>query len=58
MVAHLSTFSTDTSCQLDVFGHYGDSLGMDGTEISILEETNQISLARLLKRHDSCALEA
>ena len=54
----LSTLSTDTASQLDVFGHDGDTLGVDGAEVSVLEETNQISLAGLLKSHDGRALES
>ena len=54
----LSTLATDTSGQLDVFGHDGDTLGMDGTEVGVLEKTNQVSLAGLLESHDSRGLEA
>ena len=39
----------DVTSQLDVFGHNGDSIGMDGTQIGVLEQTNQVSLAVLLK---------
>ena len=53
----LSTLSTDTASQLDVFGHDGDTLGVDGAEVSVLKQTNQISLAGLLKGHDGGALE-
>ena len=54
----LSTLSTDTASQLDVFGHDGDTLGMDGAEVSVLKQTNQISLAGLLECHDGRALES
>merc|ERR1719427_659354 len=42
---------------LDVLRHDGDSLGMDSTEVGILEETDQIRLAGLLKSHNGRALE-
>ena len=54
----LSTFSTDTASQLDVLGHDGDTLGVDGAEVSVLKQTNQVSLACLLKGHDGRALES
>ena len=43
----LSTFSTDTSGQLDVLWHNGDSLGVDGAQVSVFKETNQVSFASL-----------
>ena len=54
----LSTLSTDTASQLDVFWHDGDTLGVDGAEVSVLKQTNQISLAGLLECHDGRALES
>ena len=32
------SFTTDASCQLNVFGHDGDSLCMNGTQVGILKE--------------------
>ena len=54
---NLGTFSTDTSRQLDVLGHDRYTLGMDGTQVGILEETDQICLAGFLKSHHGGALE-
>ena len=54
----LSTLSTDTAGQLDVLGHDGHTLGMDGTQVGILKQTNKVGLAGLLEGHDSRALEA
>ena len=53
----LSTFSTNASCQLDVLGHDGYSLGVNSAQISVLEQTDQISLSCLLKSRHSRALE-
>ena len=53
----LSTLATDPPGQLDVLGHDGDPLGVDGAEVGVLKETNQIGLAGLLEGHDSRALE-
>lgn len=45
----LSALSADAACQLDVFGHNGDTLGMDGTQVSVLEQTHQVRLTGLLQ---------
>ena len=34
---NLSSFSTNASCKLDVFGHNGHSLGVDSTQISVFK---------------------
>uniref|UniRef100_A0A3P9LDC1 Si:dkey-23a13.21 n=1 Tax=Oryzias latipes TaxID=8090 RepID=A0A3P9LDC1_ORYLA len=54
----LSSLPTDAAGQLDVFGHDGDPLGVDGAQVGVLEEPHQVSLAGLLQSHDSRALEA
>ena len=54
----LGTFSTDSAGQLDVLGHNGDTLGVDGAKVGVLEETDEVSLRGLLKGHDGRALEA
>ena len=54
----LSTFSTDTTGQLDVLGHDGHTLGVDGAQVGVLEKTDQVSLASLLKGHHGRALES
>ena len=54
----LGPLSADSPSVLDVLGHDGDPLGMDGAEVCVLEETNQVSLACLLKSHHGRALES
>ena len=54
----LGTLSADTAGQLDVLGHDGDTLGVDGAQVGVLEETHQVSLAGLLQSHDGGRLEA
>jgi histone H3 len=49
----LSTLSTDAASKLDVLGHDGDTLGMDGAQVGVLKETNQVSLRGFLESHDS-----
>ncbi len=53
----LSTLSTDTASQLDVLGHDGHTLGVDGAQVGVFKETDQVSLASLLQGHNSGALE-
>ena len=53
----LSTFTTDTAGKLDVLGHDGDTLGVDGAQVGIFEKTNQVSLSRFLESHDGAGLE-
>jgi hypothetical protein len=44
--------------KLDVLGHDGDTLGMNGTQVGVLKEINQGSLRGLLESHGSRELEA
>ena len=37
MWCYLGALSSDPSCQLDVFGHDGDSLGVDCAQVGVLE---------------------
>ena len=54
----LSSLSSDSSGQLDVLGHDGDSLGVDGAQVGVLKESNKVSLTSLLESHDSRGLES
>ena len=54
----LGTLSTDAAGKLDVLGEDGDTLGMDGAEVGVLEESNEVRLGGLLESSDSRALEA
>lgn len=53
----LCTLSADAPGQLDVLRHDGDTLGVYGAQVRVLEKTDEVSLARLLQCHDSRALE-
>ena len=54
----LSPLATDTTSQLDVLWHDGDTLGVDSAQVGVLKQTNQVSLGSLLKSHDGRRLEA
>jgi len=53
----LSTLASDSSGQLDVLGHDSHALGVDGAEVGVLEQTNQVGLRSFLEGTDSSALE-
>ena len=53
----LRPFTSNSSCKLDVLWHYSHPLGMDGTEICILKQTNKVGLCCLLKCKNCMALE-
>ena len=53
----LGTLATDPPGQLDVLGHDGDPLGVDGAQVGVLKEANKVGLAGLLEGHDGRALE-
>lgn len=53
----LSSLSTDSASQLDVLGHDGDTLGVDGAQVGVLKETYQVSFRSLLESHDGRGLE-
>ena len=44
-------------CELDILGHDGNTLGVDGAKIGIFKEANEVSLRRLLKGKDGRSLE-
>ncbi|CAG6022232.1 unnamed protein product [Menidia menidia] len=54
----LSPLTADAAGQLDVFGHDGDPLGVDGAQVGVLEQPHEVGLAGLLQGHDGGALEA
>ena len=45
------------SADLNVLGHDGDAFGVDGAQVGVLKETNEVGLASFLKSHHSGALE-
>src|ERR1044071_5659327 len=54
----LGALTADTAGELDVLGHDGDALGVDGAEVGVLEETDEVGLAGLLQGHHGGGLEA
>ena len=50
----LRTLSPDSSCQLDVFWHDGNSPGVDGTQVGIIKQPDKVRLCCLLKTQYRC----
>ena len=46
----LGPLSSDPPGQLDVLWHDGHTLGVDGAQVGVLKQTNQVSLAGLLQK--------
>lgn len=54
----LGALATDAAGKLDVLGHDGDTLSVNGTQVGVFEETNKVGFGSLLKCHHSRGLEA
>ena len=52
------SLTSDSSGQLHVLWHDGNSLGVDGAEVGVLEESNHVGLSSLLKGEDGRGLES
>ena len=52
------SLSSDSASELEVLWHDGDSLGVDGAEVGVFEETDQVGLGGFLEGEDSGALES
>ena len=48
--------TSDPSRQLHVLGHDGDALAMDGTEVAVLEQADEMCLRGLLQGQNGSAL--
>ena len=57
MLRSLGALATDAAGELNVLGHDGDALGVDGAEVGVLEEADQVRLGGLLQGEDGGGLE-
>jgi len=55
---NLRTLTTEATSQLDVLRLDGDTLGVDGAQVGILEEGHEVGLDGLLESTDGGRLEA
>ena len=49
--------TADSAGKLHILGHDGDSLGVDGAKVGVLEETDHVGLGSLLEGKDGGGLE-
>ena len=54
----LVALAAEAAGQLDVLGLDGDTLGVDGAQVGVLEEGDEVGLDRLLEGADGRRLEA
>ena len=54
----LGAFATDTTSQLDILGHDGNTLCVDGTQVGIFEKTHQVRFGGFLEGQDGRSLES
>lgn len=57
-LAHLVALTAEAAGELDVLGLDGDTLGVDGAQVGVLEEGDEVGLDRLLEGADGGGLEA
>ncbi len=55
---NLRALSADAAGELNVLGHDGDTLGVDGAQVGVFEEANEVGLGSLLKGEDGRSLES
>ena len=56
--ASLVALTAEAAGKLDVLGLDGDTLGVDGAQVGVLKEGDEISFGSLLEGHDCGRLEA
>ncbi|KAH3671028.1 hypothetical protein OGAPHI_000739 [Ogataea philodendri] len=54
----LGSLASESSSELDIFLLDGDSLGVDGTQVGVLKQGDEVSLNGLLQSTDSGGLES
>jgi len=55
---YLRALATETAGELDILALDGDTLGVNGAQVGVLEERNKVGLNGLLKSADGGGLEA
>ena len=54
---NLGPLATDSPGKLDVLGHDGHTLGVDGAQVGVLKQSNEVGFAGLLESSNGGALE-
>ena len=53
----LRSLAADTSCELDVSWHDGDAFGVNGAQVGVLEEADEVGLRGFLQSKNGRTLE-
>jgi len=53
----LRALAADAAGELDVLGHDGDALGVDGAQVGVFEEPDEVRFGGFLEREDGAGLE-
>ena len=53
----LRALTADAAGKLNVLGHDGDTLGVDGAQVGVLEEADEVGFGGFLERKDGAGLE-
>ena len=56
--SHLRSLTAETAGKSDVLGLDGDTLGVNGSQVGVLEERDEVGLGSLLESADGGRLEA
>ena len=54
----LRSLSSESSGELEILGLNGNSLGVDGSQVGVFEEGDEVSFGRFLESSDSGGLES
>ena len=57
LAQRLRALAADAAGELDVLGHDGDTLGVDGAQVGVLEEADEVGFGGFLERKDGAGLE-
>ena len=55
---NLGSLSANTTSELNILGHDGDTLGVDGAQVGVFEKTNKVGFSSFLQCQNSSGLEA
>ena len=58
LVRWLRSFSTDTTSQLNIFRHDGNTFGVNGTQVGIFKQSDEVGLGGFLQGQDGRSLES
>ena len=58
MNGSLRAFTTNSSCQLNIFWHDRDALGVNRAQVGVFKQASQVRFGRFLQRQDSVRLES